>query len=474
MALATNDTRGGPGSRPARRRSAAADRRADQRGSVVLVALCLCTVLAVSVVGFFAVCARTMELSNRSYLYTTSLLLAENGIEEAMWSLDQALNTSGYSWSGWTLATVNGVPTATKTLTGFSTNTGLQGTVNITVQYYNTSTPYTPPPVITCDGISQVPDGTQIDKQLKAIVKPSPLFSNAMGSTAPPNAATPTGGYGYYNSSHVSFYNDTSALVDSYDSTVNSGNYTPSPSTTNRSDQAIICGPHLSLSNAAILGYAATANSAGTVVTFNSSGSLKGFSTPGATRIDTTRETNNGNQNVFDIITPSGAGSVLPTSGSIGPGYYYYTGGSFWQPSGNTLTITGPATIYIANGCEFDGTINISSSSTGPVQFYVGDYFYFYGNINNQTKSPANLGIFSNSTSDYCLLESNSSFYGVMYVPYADLYIWSCTPTMYGSVAAYHVITANSTLQFHYDLNLRKTTFSMVNTPYEVTEWVEN
>ena len=101
MAPVTNDPRGCPGPRLS---AAAADRRSDQRGSVVLVALCLCTVLAVSVVGFFAVCARTMELSNRSYVYTTSLLLAENGIEEAMWSLDQALNTSGYSWTGWTLA----------------------------------------------------------------------------------------------------------------------------------------------------------------------------------------------------------------------------------------------------------------------------------------------------------------------------------------------------------------------------------
>jgi len=446
----------------------------------VLVALCLCTVLAVSVVGFFAVCARTMELSNRSYLYTTSLLLAENGMEEALWSLDQALNTSGYSWSGWTLATVNGVPTATKTLTGFTTNTGLQGTVNITVQYYNTSTPYTQPPVIIADGISQVPDGSQIDKQLKAIVKPSPLFSNAMGSTAPPNAATPSGGY--YNGSYVSFYSDTSPLVDSYDSTVNSGNYTPSPSTTNRSDQGIVSGPQLSLSNAAILGYAATANSSGTVAQFNASGSLKSFSTPVGTRIDTSRQTNNGNQSTFAIVTPSGAGSILPVSGAIGPGYYYYTSGNYYQGWGNTLTITGPTTVYIANGAEFEGSVVISSSSTGPVQIYVGDYFVVNINLNgagtgftNQTKSPANLGIFCNSPSNAAYYWSNTPFYGVIYVPNADLYIYgSPNSRFYGSVAAYHVISYYADFQLHYDLNLRKTTFSMVNTPYEVTEWVEN
>jgi hypothetical protein len=451
-----------------------ANRRDAQRGSVVLVALCLSTILAVAVIGFFAVCARTMELSNRSYLYTSSVLLAENGMEEALWSLNQALNNSSYTWSGWTLATVNGVHTATKTLTGFTTNTGLQGSVNIKVQYYDTSTPFTQPPVITSDGITQVSDGTQIDKQLKAIVKPAALFSNAIGSTAPPNSSQPSGTY--YNNSYVSFYYDTSPLVDSYDSTQNSGNYTASPSTTNRSDQAIISGPYLSLSNAAILGYAASANQNATAPAFNSSGSLKGFSTPGTTRIDTSRESNNANQSAFSIVTPSAAGSILPTSGSIGPGYYYYTGGDFVQYSG-TLTITGPATIYIANGCLIEGSVNISSSSTGPVQFYIGDYVEVLGSgFNNQTKNPAYLGIFSNATSNWSYLWTSTPFYGVIYVPNGDLFTNGNggNQQIYGSLVANHVIIYNTNFQLHYDLNLRKTTFSMVNTPYEVTEWVEN
>jgi len=36
------------------------------------------------------------------------------------------------------------------------------------------------------------------------------------------------------------------------------------------------------------------------------------------------------------------------------------------------------------------------------------------------------------------------------------------------------VISYYADFQLHYDLNLRKTNFSMINTPYEVTEWVEN
>ena len=93
-----------------------------QRGSVVLVALCLTIVLGVVVVGYVAACARTMEMSNRSFCTTSSVQLAEIGMEEALWSLDQALNTSGYSWPGWDPPAGN---TITKTLSGFATNIGI-------------------------------------------------------------------------------------------------------------------------------------------------------------------------------------------------------------------------------------------------------------------------------------------------------------------------------------------------------------
>jgi hypothetical protein len=460
-----------------RTREASADvsaQRDARRGSVVLVALCLSSVLAVAVAGFFAVCARTMELSNRSFCYTSSVQLAEIGMEEALWSLDQALNTSGYSWSGWTLATVSGVPTATKQLTGFTTNRGLQGSVSIKVEYYNTSTPYTLPPIITSDGITQVSDGTQITKRLKAIVKPAALFSNALGSTAPPNSPS----FSSFPYGYVCFWSNSSVAVDSYDSSQNGGVYTPSPSTVNRSDQAIISGPYLYLSNAEILGYATTANQTATAPSFNSSGSLKGFGTASGTSIDSSRISNNGNQNSFAIVTPSGAGSILPTSGSIGPGFYYYTAGTFSQASG-VLTITGPATIYVSGSVDIEGSIVISSSSTGPVQFFVGDQVYISGpGIDNQTRNPANLAIFGTTTYGNGYLYTSTPFYGVIYMPNTIVYttgnFGTGNQTIYGSIVGFEVIPWASNLKVHYDLNLRKTTFSMVNTPYEVTQWIQN
>lgn len=455
---------------------------AARRGSVVLVALCLVTVLAVAVIGYFAVCLRTMELSNRSYCYTASEQLAEIGMEEALWSLDQALNTSGYAWSGWTLTTVGSVPTATKQLTGFTVNKGLSGTVNIKVEYYDTSTPFTRPPIITADGVTSLQDGSQVDKQLKAIVKPASLFRNALASTAGPDAPAPS----YYSNSYVMFSNDNNVTIDSYDSQVNGGGYTPSPSTTNRSDQAIICAPYLKLANANILGYVAAANPSAPDPQFTS-GTLKGFGTASGTSVDNSRISNNGVQPDFDIVTPPQV-TLLPTSGSgsIGPGSYYYTSTNYEVPNGSTLTIKGPATLYIQNELIVYGTITVRSDSTGPVQIYVGRGLYVYpwfgagSGFDNQTKNPAYLGLFGPSPYYGSYLGQSSPFYGVIYMPRSDVYLYYGFPTwsqtIYGSIVGYHVISQNhfNSIQVHYDLNLRKTTFSMVNTPYVVSEWIDD
>ena len=234
---------------------------------MVLVALCLTFVLGIAVAGYVAVCARTMEMSNRSFCYTSSVQLAENGMEEALWSLHQALNYPGYSWSGWDAPTIDPItnhPTITKTLTGFLTNNGIQGQIKISIDNYNidqgTITPlsYTQPLKITVDGISLMPGGIKIDKQLVAQVKPAALFSNAVGAvdlTLNPS---------------VDFSSSSSGtVVDSYDSAPtapNNGIYTPypyaNPSIVNRkSDWAIISGAYLNIQNAVILGYATTANS---------------------------------------------------------------------------------------------------------------------------------------------------------------------------------------------------------------------
>ena len=100
--------------------------------------------------------------------------------------LNQALNTSGYTWSGWTLTTdASGVKHATRQLTGFTIDQGVPGVVNIQItnyDHYADPLVYTQPPTVTADGVVQMTDGVAIDKKLSATVKPAALFSNAVGA----------------------------------------------------------------------------------------------------------------------------------------------------------------------------------------------------------------------------------------------------------------------------------------------------
>lgn len=112
--------------------------RHPQRGSLILVVLCLLTVLGIALASFLAVSNSAMKLSNRSFQTGISAQLAEMGIEEAL----RAYNTN--NWADWTANgttadwTLSGT-TATCTITYPATKFGLgvTGTVKIRVDNYN-------------------------------------------------------------------------------------------------------------------------------------------------------------------------------------------------------------------------------------------------------------------------------------------------------------------------------------------------
>jgi hypothetical protein len=484
-----------------------------QRGSVVLVALCLTIVLGVVVAGYVAVCARTMEMSNRSFCTTSSVHLAEIGMEEALWSLDQALNTPGYTWSGWTPLSSN---TITRTLPPFAINIGISGTVSITVDNYNTTDPFNTPPTITATATLTMPDGIPIQKQLVATVKPAALFSNAVGAvdlTLNPSV--------YFASS-----SSPGGTVDSYDSssTRNNGIYTPFPfappsiypDNVNRSDLAIISGSYLTIKNAVILGYATTANSTG-AISFTS-GTVTSLTPTGDTStsppIDYSRISNNANQYAFDIVEPTGAGTTaidasdlisktsggqLGTPGALTPSIYHVTGNLTLSGS-DILTINGPVIINVSsnpgNPCNLtiqgsakivvseghNPDLSVNHDLDGSAQIYVtGNLDIEGGGIDNQTQRPRKLAIFCTKISGSAILNWNATdanpFYGAVYVPYSPLSIGSESGppnydmTIHGALVGQSV-TFNDKPTIHYDRDLRTATFSVVNTPYDVWQWI--
>lgn len=461
-----------------------------QCGSVVLVALCLALVLGIAVAGYVAVCARTMDMSNRSFCTTSTVQLAEFGLEEALWSLNQARpNPASYDWSaaGWTKTD----STVTKSLNGFTINKGIPGTVSIQIDNSDyDGIAKTTLPVITSSGTAQMPDGIPITQQLKIEVKPAVLFSNAVGSTGPANSSTqymvqiPFGGG-----------------LDSYDSSL--GEYN-SPSGTNRSDKAVVSAPYVLLSNyTSILGYASSANASDYQPDFYEYSTLKGLNSPSSPRVDPARISNNANQYAFDILTPTTAGPVVPNNwpghksvGAPTSDYYtssgiYYVNSDLTLAHHDVLTVEGPAIIIVTGNLtiEDSATIIISDNGTpnnhtddGSLQIIVGGSFTIEGGgIQNQTMRPQNLAVFCKYAASYIdtsspRLNTGTPFYGVIYVPNAPLVVGSTWGTainveVFGSLVGQGVICYDAPL-IHYDLNLHKVTFSVVNTPYGISNWL--
>jgi sugar lactone lactonase YvrE len=93
--------------------------------------------------------------------------------------------------------------------------------------------------------------------------------------------------------------------------------------------------------------------------------------------------------------------------------------------------------------------------------------------INNLTRRPRKLAIFCSSNSSSPGLTTTNDlygFYGTVYAPNSPLVV-NGDPRIYGALVGQSV-TFNGTPTIHYDLDLRKAAFSVVNTPYDVWQWV--
>src|SRR5581483_1033848 len=104
--------------------------RGRERGAALLAALCFATVLAIALGSYITVCYRDLQMSGRSLRASTSVELAELGMEDAVLSLNKS------DWSGWTISGT----TATKAVGGFSFGGSVTGSVAITVTNYDGST----------------------------------------------------------------------------------------------------------------------------------------------------------------------------------------------------------------------------------------------------------------------------------------------------------------------------------------------
>lgn len=439
-------------------RVAAQRRFSSSRGAALLAALCFATVLAIALSSYITICYRTLAMSARNMQGTRSVELAETGMEEALWMLNNGAN----DWSSWT---VTGT-TATKTITDFTYDNGVTGQIGITITNYDGSTGTR---AVTVTGTTHLADGTDVTRTLTSSSAQVPLFVNAVAGTTGKVKFKSGGTVDSYDSS-----TDINAATLGYSAVISSGSTSTSSAT-------------VQLNNAQVKGYAATLS---TGPSYSTSAKLIGSATmpiaanraPTNSWVDLSRMSTSPYQPIFDENVPSGASIALPggtaTIGTPGAAAStLYTATNVSIGNGTTLTVDGPVVLTVSGNLTVSGTGKIVITTNGSLEIHLAGDLALDGNgIQNNTKLPRKLLIMAKADNIYDSLEmgTNTAFYGVIYTPNNSFTV-SNSQTIYGAIVAKSV-TFNASPVIHYDMDLRHETrgvFSGVITPFGVSNWRE-
>jgi hypothetical protein len=411
--------------------------------------------MAIALGSYMTVCYRSLQMSTRHMAGTRSLELAESGMEEALWALNN---------NSWASYAINGT-TASRTIGGFTYDNGATGSVTITITNYDGSAGTR---AISVNATTTLYDGTQISRSLTSASTQAPLLTNAVAATTGTVKFTAAG---------------TSSVIDSYESS--RGTYaaqTPGYSAILTAGSTATSSATVQLTNAQVKGYVATLS---TGPSYSTSAKLVGPTTPATTKIDTGRVSTSPYQPVFDIKSITGAGSTLNnpttnstttigTAGATAASIYYCSG---LNMVGTTkIVVDGPVklvitgTLYVGlNG----GTPSIEVTTNGTLEVFVSGDIAIYGNgISNLTETPKRAVIYGSNSLTAPDMNTNTAFYGVIYTPSGDFKVWS-NNAIYGAVVARNVVFSGTAPVVHYDLSLRSATLAGVDTPYSVSDWRE-
>ncbi|MDB6168416.1 MAG: hypothetical protein JWM88_1280 [Verrucomicrobia bacterium] len=462
------------------------DSRAE-KGSITLVTLCFAAVLALALGSFLALCRSSYSYSTRQLHETKVRELAQAGLEEALWALNQDIWTSSGSASSqsWTTSGAN----RTISLNYPGLGQGATGQVTLTVANYAGAGPTWP--TITSAATITLDDGRTFIKTLQGALGPAPLFGNAIASA----------------NSYVSFV--TGGLVDSWNSDPDNNPATAAVAYAfNAADPhcyaAVVAGNDdgtygVVLNQAQVNGYVTTF---GKPISYSTSGSpngmVKGPLTPAAVKVDPARI----GQSAFIPASSVFAFAALPTSG---PNYGGLLG-SVLALVGSLLGAPSTAEVYRVNGdltilgilllspnltvdnramkLIVDGNLTISGAGKITINpnasleiFVAGDVAIGGNGIDNQTHDPKKCAIFctGGSTVDSVQYTSSADFYGVIYSENKPIDIRQ-NADFYGALLSGQYVrfsTSATAPQFHYDTSLRNARFSYVTTPYVINQLTE-
>jgi len=454
------------------------------RGSVLIAALVFSAVIAISIASYLNLSRTTAHISNRALYNNAAMNLAENGLEEAMYSINKKIADPSYNWSGdgWDTSTLAG--NARRKWSGTTFEQNATGEVRTIVYNYGGSANLK---IVSRALVTLGNGGTPIEKWVEVSLSRTSRFANGLVAK------------------DSIWFKGNNASVDSWNSEKNpDGTLRASPvgySAAVKNDKGTVGSVSVAtdailVKNADIWGYAATGGAQPEV---GPQGLVGPFGTPLGTKnpdhISTDFSAN------FDPVTAPtetaySLGGItnnlsLPRSGDTpnADGYYYYTATQInfnnrildikKLAAGNPdpkviITLTNATkSIDIGGG---SGEIRIASGAE--LQIYAPGDIKIAGNgvMNGSTSAsganqPKNFQIWGTKTAPSMQeidIKGNGVLSAIVYAPQGSVFI-NGNGDVCGSVVA-HDITLVGNAAFHYDESLAD--FGG-DSPFRVSKWQE-
>ncbi len=454
------------------------------RGSLLIVAMILTAVIGISLVTYLQLGRTSLSISNRALYNNAAMNIAENGLEEAMYSINKKIANSSYSWTanGWTSANAGADMQRTLPSSGaytFDQNT--TGTVRVYVYGYAGVAPKAVArSTVTLGGSTSRPIEKWVEIQLRKTSK----FANGLVAK---ESVTFSGNNASVDSWNSDPDNNSATAYIPYSSGVRNAN--GSVGSISVSVSAIL------VQNADIWGYASTG---GALPAVGPNGLVGPFGTASGTMNMAHVATDFSAS--FDPVTaptttPYSLGGItsgisLPRTGDVAAadGKYYYTATQInfnnatfavaklnvGDPSPKViLTLTSTTTsISIGGG---SGALNIQSGAS--LEIYAPGDIGIAGNgiMNGGTTTgtmnqPINFQIWGTKTSGSqdITIAGNGALSAVVYAPQGSVKI-NGNGDVCGSIVANDIRLVGNAA-FHYDESLAN--FGGGN-PYRVSSWKE-
>jgi hypothetical protein len=448
----------------------------NQRGSLLIVAMLLCAVIGISLASYIKLARTSAVISNRALYNNGAMNLAETGLEESMYAINQMVADSSYTWSGWTNDGTASNSSAWRKWTGYTFDQGATGTVRVYVYNY---TGIAAPKIIARSTITlSGSTGAPIEKWIEVDLNKTSKFANGLVAK------------------QTITFNGNNATVDSWNSDPDNNpataavKYSAATMRDNGSVGSIsVAVGVIGVNNADIFGYASTGGSA---VSVGSQGKVGPFGT--ANGVIAAGHTSTNFSASFDPVSPPTAtytaiasitGNTTLPQASDSPaadGYYYYSANQI-NYNNAALSITAGKKVILqltnsSTGISIgggSGAININAGAQ--LQIYTAGDISVAGNgvMNGGTtdltaNQPINFQIWGTKTTgtQNIQIAGNGVLSGIIYAPQGSVKI-NGNGSVSGSIVANDITVVGNAL-FHYDESLAN--YGGGN-PYRVALWQE-